>query len=134
MAAWVSSRRSGRPFPALATYNSWFQFGIQIDDALIRREMDGFAALGGELFELDAGWYPALNAQDRFDFTSGLGSWQLDRTRFPGGLGVLSDYAHARGLKFGVWVEPERVSLSLVGAPDIDDRAPGLACLRGRLR
>jgi alpha-galactosidase len=115
MAAWVSSRRFGRPFPALATYNSWFQFGIQIDDALIRREMDGFAALGGELFELDAGWYPALNAQDRFDFTSGLGSWQLDRARFPGGLGVLSDYAHARGLKFGVWVEPERVDRATVG-------------------
>ena len=115
MAAWVVSRRGGRGFPALATYNSWFQFGIQIDDALIRREMDGFAALGGELFELDAGWYPGIAPTDRFDFTSGLGSWQLDRTRFPNGLGVLSDYAHARGLKFGVWVEPERVDRATVG-------------------
>lgn len=115
MAAWVQARRGFRPYPSLVTYNSWFQFGIQIDDALIRREMDGFAGLGGELFELDAGWYPPLHAGDRFDFTAGLGSWQVDRTRFPQGLGVLADYAHARGLKFGVWVEPERVDRATVG-------------------
>lgn len=115
MAAWVASRRGGRAFPALATYNSWFQFGIQIDDALMRREIDAFANLGGELFELDAGWYPALDPKNRFDFTSGLGSWQVDRTRFPNGLRVLSDYAHARGLRFGVWVEPERVDRTTVG-------------------
>ncbi len=115
MAAWAASRRGGRAFPALVTYNSWFQFGIQIDDALIRREMEGFAALGGELFELDAGWYPGIAPTDRFDFTSGLGSWQVDRSRFPRGLGTLSDYAHSLGLKFGVWVEPERVDRATVG-------------------
>lgn len=115
MAAWFAARRNGRAYPAYVTYNSWFQFGIEIDDALMRREMDLVAALGGELFELDAGWYPPLNATDRFDFTAGLGSWQLDRSRFPNGLGVLSTYAHTRGLKFGVWVEPERVDLATVG-------------------
>jgi alpha-galactosidase len=115
MAAWVSSRRGGRAFPALTTYNSWFQFGTEIDDDLMRREIDGFAALGGELFELDAGWYPAIAPTDRYDFTSGLGSWQLDRRRFPGGLRAISDYAHSRGLRFGVWVEPERVDRDTVG-------------------
>lgn len=115
MAAWFAARRHGRAYPAYVTYNSWFQFGIRIDDALMRREMDLVAALGGELFELDAGWYPPLNATDRFDFTAGLGSWQLDRSRFPNGLGALSNYAHAQGLKFGVWVEPERVDLATVG-------------------
>lgn len=123
MAAWFAARRHGRPYPALVTYNSWFQFGIAIDDALMRREMDLVAALGGELFELDAGWYPPINATDRFDFTAGLGSWQVDRARFPNGLGVLSDYAHARGLKFGVWVEPERVDRATVGrGAGADDR------------
>lgn len=123
LAAWVASRRGGRAYPALVTYNSWFQFGTLIDDALIRREMDGFAAIGGELFELDAGWYPPLNASDRFDFTAGLGSWQVDRTRFPQGLGVLSDYAHRRGLRFGVWVEPERVDRATLGrGVGADDR------------
>ena len=115
IAGWVASRRGGRSYPALVTYNSWFQFGIEIDDELMRREIDGFSALGGELFELDAGWYPPLNAGHRFDFTAGLGSWQVDRSRFPAGLGALTNYAHTRGLKFGLWVEPERVDLATVG-------------------
>lgn len=113
-AGWLASRRGGRPFPALATYNSWFQYGIEINDSLMRQEIDEYAALGGELFELDAGWYPPLNAENRFDFTAGLGSWQIDRTRFPGGLGTLTNYAHARGLRFGLWAEPERVDLATV--------------------
>lgn len=121
LGAWIASRRGGRPFADLATYNTWFTFGTYIDDPLIRRQMEGFAALGGELFELDAGWYPPIAATDRYDFTAGLGSWQVDRTRFPNGLGPLSDYAHGLGLKFGVWVEPERVGTATInraGPPD----------------
>jgi alpha-galactosidase len=116
-AAWIASRRHGRPFPSLATYNTWFTFGTHIDADLVRRQMDAFAAIGGELFQLDAGWYPPLDAGDRFDFGAGLGSWQVDRERFPQGLGALSDHAHERGLKFAVWVEPERVDMATVGRP-----------------
>lgn len=119
--AWLLNRR-GRPFPALATYNTWFTFGIEIDDALIRRQMDSFAAIGGELFQLDAGWYPPTGARNHFDFSAGLGSWQVDRARFPGGLGSLSDYAHQLGMKFGVWVEPERVDMATVGRPGLAER------------
>jgi alpha-galactosidase len=115
MAAWLQTRRQGRPYPALTTFNTWFTFGTYIDDDLIRRQMDAFAGLGGELFQLDAGWYPPLNARDRYDFGAGLGSWQVDRSRFPQGLGALADHAHRRGLRFGVWIEPERVDLATVG-------------------
>ena len=117
LAAWLAARRHGRPFPALVTYNTWFPFGTYIDDRLVREQIDGFAAVGGELFQLDAGWYPPVNAQDRYDFSAGLGSWTVDRERFPDGLGALSDYAHDRGLKFAVWAEPERVDLATVGRP-----------------
>lgn len=116
-AAWIASRRAGRAFPQLATYNTWFTFGTYIDADLIRRQIDAFADVGGELFQLDAGWYPPLNARDRFDFSAGLGSWQIDRARFPDGLGVLADHARRRGLKFAVWVEPERVDMATVGRP-----------------
>lgn len=117
--AWLRQRRDGREFPALSTYNTWFTFGIEIDDALVRRQMDSFAAIGGELFQLDAGWYPPLDPRDHFDFSAGLGSWRVDEERFPEGLGVLSDHAHQVGLKFGVWVEPERVDLVLEGRPGL---------------
>jgi alpha-galactosidase len=40
-----------------------------------------------------------------------------DATRFPSGLGGLANRAHSLGMKFGLWVEPERVSLETVGLP-----------------
>ena len=81
----------------------------------MRAEIDGAAALGAELFVLDAGWYAGTGRNGAGDFTSGLGSWQVDRARFPSGLRALRDYAHDRGMKFGIWVEPERVAQSTVG-------------------
>lgn len=120
--AWLRTRRQGRAYPALATYNTWFTFGVQIDDGLMRREMESFAGIGGELFQLDAGWYPPVDARDRYDFTAGLGSWRVDDDRFPEGLGTLSDHAHGLGLKFGVWVEPERVDMAMVGRGGLETR------------
>ena len=108
--------RLGHPLTPMVTYNTWFEYGTDIDEASMRAEMDNAAALGAELFVVDAGWYVGAGAEGTFDFDSGLGSWTPDPTRFPNGLKPLSDYAHSLGLKFGVWVEPERVNLSLVGS------------------
>lgn len=36
----------------------------------------------------------------------GYGRWVVDPARFPGGMGALGDYVHARGLKLGVYVTP----------------------------
>jgi alpha-galactosidase len=73
------------------------------------------ASLGVELFVMDAGWYLGAGETSDFDFDAGLGSWAADADRFPSGLASLADYAHGVGLKFGLWVEPERVSLATVG-------------------
>ena len=43
------------------------------------------------------------------DFARGWGNWEVDPDRFPNGLGALSDHAHELGMRFGIWVEPERV-------------------------
>ncbi len=103
------------PFPSLVTYNTWFAYGTNIDDASMRAEMDHAAALGTEMFVVDAGWYAGAGASGPFDFDSGLGSWSADPARFPDGLEALTQYAHSLGMKFGLWVEPERVNLSQVG-------------------
>jgi alpha-galactosidase len=111
--------RAGRPFDALVTYNPWFAYGVAIDEASMRAEIDGASGLGAELFVLDAGWYTGAGRSGAGDFTSGLGSWQVDRAKFPSGLRALRDYAHDRGVKFGVWVEPERVAQSTIGLPGL---------------
>ena len=79
--------------------------------------MDRAAAYGTEVFVVDAGWYSGAGANGPNDFDAGLGSWTPDAGRFPNGLKPLADYAHELRMKFGIWVEPERVNLSLVGAP-----------------
>jgi alpha-galactosidase len=111
----VQGVRGGRSFDALATYNTWFAYGVEIDEETMRAEIDGAAALGAELFVVDAGWYVGAGRSGVSDFSSGLGTWQVDAARFPNGLGALADYARERGLQFGIWVEPERVALSTVG-------------------
>ena len=84
--------------------------------------MERAAALGVELFVVDAGWYDGAGAAGPMDFDSGLGSWTADPVRFPNGLKPLRDAAHQLGMQFGLWVEPERVNLSVVGQAGIDER------------
>ena len=115
--------RKGRPFQPLVTYNTWFAHGSRIDESSAAEEISRAFGLGVELFVLDAGWYENAGMDHQFDFTSGLGSWKVDRTRFPNGLTVLADLAHSLGLKFGIWVEPERVALSVAGQPGLAEEA-----------
>ena len=113
--------RKGRPLNPLVTYNTWFAYGSYITETNVDDEMRRAAALGVELFVLDAGWYEGAGEGGKGDFTSGLGSWLPDENRFPGQLLGFADEAHDLGMKFGLWVEPERIALSLVGQPDMPD-------------
>ena len=55
---------------------------------------------------LDDGWFGKRN-----DDNSGLGDWQVNTRKLPGGLDPLIRRIHALGMKFGIWVEPEMVSV-----------------------
>ena len=114
--------RQGRQVTPLVTYNTWFAFGTDIDEATMEAEMARAASLGAELFVIDAGWYEGTGVAGPYDFDSGLGSWIPDPVRFPSGLRPLRDYAHQLGMKFGIWVEPVRVSLSMVGPNGLNER------------
>jgi alpha-galactosidase len=107
--------RQGRPIYPLVTYNTWYPYGTRIDQATLLDEIERTAALGVELFVVDAGWYPGAGTLGYNDFDTGLGTWTVDDQRFPNGLRALADRAHLRGMKFGFWVEPGRVSLATVG-------------------
>jgi hypothetical protein len=79
-----------RRYPLLVS-NSWGS-GTAVNDTLARSMIDDAADLGLEMFHVDAGWYRAV------------GDWRPDPAKFPAGLGAIADHAHARGLKFGLWV------------------------------
>jgi alpha-galactosidase len=122
--------RGGGLFAPLVTYNTWFAYGTEIEEATMRAEMERTAALGVELFVVDAGWYVGAGRAGVYDFDAGLGTWQVDLGRFPNGLAALSGYAHSLGMKFGIWVEPERVNFSAVGIGGVAE--PWLATVGGQ--
>jgi len=75
----------------LVVNNSWGS-GLAVDEAMARHMIDDSAALGVELFHIDAGWFRAV------------GDWYPDPGKFPHGLAPVSDYAHSKGMLFGLWV------------------------------
>ena len=115
--------RGGRPIQPLVTYNTWYPYATQIDEPRMLDEINRTAAVGIELFVLDAGWYPGAGALGVTDFETGLGTWTADPDRFPNGLRPLADRAHSNGMQFGLWVEPGRVSLDTVGLPGLAQTA-----------
>lgn len=115
----VYAGRAGRRLPAPTAFNTWFVYGINIDEQIVRRDIYTASQIGIELFQVDAGWYPRVRPEHTFDFVDGLGSWEVDRARFPSGLAAIGDYARGLGVQLGVWVEPERVALSTVGRPGL---------------
>lgn len=60
-----------------------------------------------ELLVLDDGWFG-----ERDNTRSGLGDWYPNRKKFPFGVDGVARAVNEIGLKFGIWVEPEMVSLN----------------------
>ena len=71
--------------------------------------MDDIASMGGELFVMDDGWFGVK--YQRNNATSGLGDWVVDSRKLPSGIANLVAKAHEKGIKFGIWIEPEMVNV-----------------------
>lgn len=86
--------------------NNWEATYFDFNEEKLLKLADRAAEVGVELFVLDDGWF--LN---RNDDTTSLGDWQVDLNKLPSGLTKLSEAIKARGLQFGLWVEPEMISM-----------------------
>lgn len=99
-------RHGEEPMPIVL--NSWEGAYFSFNEKVLAAMMDDAADMGIEMFVLDDGWFG--NKYPRDNAAAGLGDWQVNRKKLPHGLNYLSDYAARRGLKFGIWVEPEMVN------------------------
>ncbi|MCG5452126.1 MULTISPECIES: glycoside hydrolase family 27 protein [Micromonospora] len=84
-------------------WNSWNQFGCNINEALIRQTADaivstGMRDLGYNYVVVDDCWFNPNRDSS--------GNIQGDPSRFPSGMKALGDYLHARNLKFGLYQVP----------------------------
>ena len=80
-------------------YNTWNFYHTNVDENVVKGLVDtmntnGMKAVGYEYVNIDDGWQIARNA------TNGI---VPDSMRFPSGMKYLADYAHTKGMKFGVY-------------------------------
>ncbi|OJV76677.1 MAG: hypothetical protein BGO37_11650 [Cellulomonas sp. 73-92] len=99
--------RPGHPAsPRPVLVNTWESVYFQQSLEPLLRMAERSAELGAERFVLDDGWF--LGRRD--DHTS-LGDWLVDPEVWPRGLAPLSSRVHDLGMQFGLWFEPEMISL-----------------------
>lgn len=103
-----TSIRNFAPEPPLG-FNSFDSYRSNLTEekayALMDVMAEKYLPFGYEYFVMDAGWYSTMDPVKHKGL--GLESFGLcvvHQTRFPNGIKVLADYAHEKGLKFGVWL------------------------------
>lgn len=88
--------------------NSWEGAYFDFTTKTLTDMIDDAHSMGLEMFVLDDGWfgmkYPRNNSKQ------GLGDWMLNTNKLPEGIQYIADYAHGKGMKFGIWIEPEMVN------------------------
>lgn len=88
--------------------NSWEGVHFDISETSMVDMTRDFAALGGEMFVVDDGWFG--DKYPRNNGTTSLGDWMIAPNKLPNGIRPLIDLAHNNGMKFGIWIEPEMVN------------------------
>jgi alpha-galactosidase len=95
---------NSKPIPI--EFNSWFFSFDRLDERDLLRQLETASELGCEAFTIDAGWYGRLEG----GWYAQVGDWR-EKTdgAFFGRMRDFADKVRARGMIFGVWIEPERL-------------------------
>lgn len=88
--------------------NSWEGAYFDFNAKTLTDMIDDAADMGLEMFVLDDGWFG--NKYPRNAANAGLGDWQVNAAKLPEGIDFIASHAHEKGLKFGIWIEPEMVN------------------------
>ncbi len=86
--------------------NSWEACYFHINEKNLVSLARSAQQMGIELLVLDDGWFGERN-----DDRSSLGDWDENPKKLPGGLSRLCRKITALGIGFGLWVEPEMISV-----------------------
>jgi len=81
-------------------YNTWNPFRKDVNDKLVRELAEAAADCGVEEFIIDDGWQ------------TNRGDWDIDTTKFPGGLKPVFAHIRSLGMKPGLWLSLAGVETS----------------------
>jgi len=90
--------------PVAQSLQAYFYLTGKAGEQYERVALPRAAAIGAEAYWIDACWYGHSG-----EWWEEVGNWEVNRERFPHGLKPISEAAHAAGMKFVLWFEPERV-------------------------
>ena len=85
--------------------NTWEACYFDVSEEKVLALADRAMDLGLDMLVLDDGWFAGRN-----DDTTSLGDWVADEEKFPKGIPYLAKEVKKKGLKFGLWFEPEMVN------------------------
>ena len=85
--------------------NNWEATYFDFDTDKLVGIADQASKLGIEMLVMDDGWFGHRDFDD-----SSLGDWYVYEDKIKGGLKYLVDEVNKRGMKFGIWFEPEMIS------------------------
>ena len=106
--AWKIHRAFNKLYPRRilpVIYNNWLNTfdWIRVDD--VKAQARTAAELGVELFLIDAGWFGFSES-----WVKEIGNWEENvNGAFRGRLAEVADCVRSLGMRFGMWIEPERV-------------------------
>lgn len=85
-------------------FNSWEGLGMDFNTNSILECAKEAKGIGSDVFALDDGWFSS-----RDDDAHGLGDWRVNPEKID--LAAVVDEVHRLGMRFGIWIEPEGVSV-----------------------
>jgi len=100
--AYHRPRLGGKPLESPVTTGNWGATPTQVHVDNIRKIAEHKLPL--EYYWIDAEWYG-----EGPPWWANVGSWSPNPRFHPKGMRAISDAAHAAGMKFMLWLEPERV-------------------------
>jgi alpha-galactosidase len=100
----ISCTTFGQKFDNLALtppmgWNSWNRFGCNVNEQMLRDAADALVSSGMK----DAGYEYIVVDDCWHGIRDSLGFIHPDPVHFPSGIKALTDYIHAKGLKFGIY-------------------------------
>lgn len=110
--------------------NSWEAAFFDFNKSKLLKLADNAKELGVEMLVLDDGWFGHRN-----DDNTSLGDWNVNEDKLGCTMGELAKEIHAKGLKFGLWIEPEMISEDsdlYRKHPDWAYKIPGRKFIRSR--
>ena len=85
--------------------NTWEACYFNIDEEKLVKFAEDSAKVGFDMLVMDDGWFGA-----RCNDCAGLGDWTPNPQKFKNGLGSFIERVKSKGIKFGIWIEPEMVN------------------------